>query len=99
LGDQFDLTRRHYDNDEGLVKLVTRKGVYPYEYMDGVDKFAEKQLPWVKAFFSKLYDEGVSEEDYAHAQNVWKKFKISDMRWYHDFYLKTDVLLLADVFE
>ena len=80
------------------IELLTRKGVYPYDYMDGIEKFSE-QLPPQKEFYSKLNDCGISDEDYEHAQKIWKEFEIQNMGEYHDLYLKTDVLLLADVFE
>src|SRR5688572_21095540 len=53
----------------------------------------------INRFFSKLYDESISEEEYGRANDVWNHFKIQDMRQYHDLCLKTDTLLLADVFE
>ena len=81
------------------LKLVSRKGVYPYEYMDSFNKFDEKQLPSKESFYSSLKDEHISDDDYKHAQTVWKSLKIKNMGDYHDLYLKTDVLLLADVFE
>ena len=51
------------------------------------------------AFYNKLNESSISDEDYAHAQNVWKTFQMSDMSSYHNLYLLSDVLLLADVFE
>ena len=51
--------------------LLLRKGIYPYEYMDSWERFAEPRLPPKEAFYSKLYDEHISEADYAHAQKVW----------------------------
>ena len=79
--------------------LVSRKGVYPYDYMDSFDKFEDRQLPGKDEFYSTLIDENITDEDYEHAQKVWKTFKMNDMGDYHDLYLKSDVLLLADVFE
>ena len=80
-------------------ELMTRKGIYPYDYMNGIEKFSEEKLPPKEKFFLKLNDCGISDEDYEHAQKVWKEFKIKNMGEYHDLYLKSDVLLLADVFE
>ena len=79
-------------------EFVSRKGVYPYDFMDSFEKF-EKPLPAKEMFYSKLNDEDISDEDYQHAQNIWKTFNMKTMGDYHDLYLKTDVLLLADVFE
>ena len=79
--------------------LVTRKGVYPYEYMDSFERFDETCLPPQEAFYSSLSDEGISEEDYKHAQEVWDTFDCRNIGDYHDLYLRSDVFLLADVFE
>ena len=81
------------------LALMKEKGVYPYDYMDAVEKFAEKQLPERRDFYSLLTDEDISEKEYRHAQKVWDTFRIENMGQYHDLYLKSDVLLLADVFQ
>ena len=55
-----------------VFKLMRRKGVYPYEYMDSWERFEETRLPPKEAFYSKLNMEDISEKDYEHAQQVWK---------------------------
>ena len=79
--------------------LLTRKGVYPYDYVTSIDKLKETKLPPKEAFYSLLYNEEISDEDYQHAHNVWNTFNCQTLQDYHDLYLKSDVLLLADVFE
>ena len=79
--------------------LLLRKGVYPYDWVDSIDTFSETQLPPIEAFYSKLCDEGISAEDYTHAQKVYKEFGCETFRDYHDIYNMSDVLILADVFE
>ena len=91
-------TREAFPNDEQF-RLIKRKGVYPYDYMDSFQRFSEKSLPRREDFYSILNDSGISESDYSHAKEVWSTFKIRDLGEYHDLYLRTDVLLLADVFE
>ena len=79
--------------------LLTRKGIYPYEYMSSWDRFEETQLPPIEAFYSKLNMSSISSNDYQHAQKVWKEFRIHNLRDYHDLYLRTDVVLLANMYE
>ena len=79
--------------------LLTRKGVYLYEYINSWDRFEETQLPPISAFYSNLNMSSISEEDYQHAQRVWKEFGIHNLEdYYHDLYLRTDVVLLANVY-
>ena len=80
------------------LDLMARKGVYPYDYMDSFDKF-NSQLPSKEDFYSILNDKHISKEDYEHVQNVWNTFNLKNMGQYHDLYLKSDILLLVDVFE
>ena len=67
--------------------------------MDGWDKFNEKIIPGKELFHSNLTLENISETDYAHANNVFKKFNINNLGEYHDLYVRSDTLLLADIFE
>ena len=81
------------------LNLMTRKGIYPYDYMDSFEKFNKTELPTKEEFYSILNNEHISDEDYCHAQKVWNTFKLQTMGEYHNLYLKSDILLLADVFE
>ena len=79
--------------------LMTRKGIYPYDYMDSFEKFNKTELPTKQEFYSILNNEHITNEDYCHAQKVWNTFQLQTMGEYHNLYLKSDILLLADVFE
>ena len=79
-------------------EFLIRKGVYPYEYMDSWDKF-NRSLPSIDKFYSNLNMSEISDGDYEHARKVWKEFGIKNIGEYHDLYLRTDVILLANVFE
>ena len=85
LVERFSNTYNFCNNDINKFVMLLKKGVYPYEYMDGWDKFNEKLI------YYKI--------DYIHANNVFKTFKLNNLGDYHDLYVKTDTLLLADVFE
>ena len=78
--------------------LLLRKGVYPYEYMDTCERYSEISLPSKEEFYSNLNIEDISDIDYRHANNVFKRFKLENLGDYHDLYGQSDMLLLADVF-
>ena len=83
----------------GTSPLLKKKGVFPYDYMTDFEKLSATKLPSKKLFYNKLTDSNISDADYEHALSVWEEFECKTMRDYHDLYLKTDVLLLADVIE
>ncbi|XP_050447453.1 uncharacterized protein LOC126849551 [Cataglyphis hispanica] len=87
------------DLDDADFELLTRKGVFPYEYVDDIDKLRETRLPPREAFRSSLTGDTVSGSDYERAIKVWERFRVRTLGEYSDLYLKTDVLLLADIFE
>ena len=76
-----------------------RKGVYSYEYMDDWEKFNETSLPEKEDFYSHLNVGDIADADYTHAKRVRKNFEIKSSAEYHDLYVLSDTLLLADVFE
>ena len=81
------------------LDLMSKKGVYPYDYMDSFEKFNQTELPAKEHFYSILNNQHITNDEYDHAKNVWKAFKIKTMGEYHVLYLGSDVLLLADVSE
>ena len=95
--DAFNNLKKYYKGEK--LSLVRRKGVYPYEYMDSLERFKENKLPPKEAFYSRLTGEGISDENYEHAKKVWDVFGMKTLQDYHDLYNVTDVLLLADVYE
>ena len=99
LLERFSNTYEFCGNDLNKFLFLLRKGVYPYEYMDGWNRFNEKALPGKESFYSSLTMEDISETDYANANNVFKKFNFNNLGEYHDLYVRSDTLLLADVFE
>ena len=78
--------------------MLLRKGVYPHEYMDSWEKFNKTSLPNKEAFYSKLNLEDITDRDYNRTQKVWDVFEIRSLDDYHDLYVQTDTLLLADIF-
>ena len=87
--------------NEGINKfiLLLRKGVYPYEYMDSWKRFDETSLPDKEAFYSSINMEHITDVDHRHANNVFKNLNNKNLGDYHDSYVQSDTLLLAEVFE
>ena len=94
----FASTYEFCNNDLNKFVLLLRKGVYPYEYMDPCERFSEISLPSKEDFHSNLNMEDIIDIDYRHANNVFKRFKLENLGDYHDLYVQSDTLLLADVF-
>ena len=99
LIEKFPNTYQFCNRDLNKFALLLRKGICPYEYMDGWERFNEESLPDKESFYSELNKEDITDEDYVHPKKVWKVFKIKNLGEYHDLYVQSDTLLLADVFE
>ena len=99
LSETFPNVYKFCNGDHNKFSLLLRKGVYPYEYIDSWERFNEAELPDKESFYSELNKEDITNEDYTYAQKVWKEFNIKNVGKYHDLYVQSDTLLLADVFE
>ena len=93
------LRKAFSDISEEDFKLLLRKGVYPYEFMDSIEKLENSHLPSKENFFNSLKQAEITDSDYEHAQKIWTVFNCTNMRDYMNLYLKTDVLILCDIFE
>ncbi len=92
--DKFSITRSQVKPH--LLKYYLRKGVFPYDWFDSFEKFNATSLPSKEAFYSRLHKRGITDKQYEYAQEVWSAFNCKTFKDYHDVYLATDVLLLAD---
>lgn len=96
----FYITKNvHTSYSDEQIHILTRKGVFPYDYIDSWEKLNVNQLPPKDSFYNKLNDMEITDEDYEFVQSVWTTFNINSMLEYAELYMKTDILLLADVFE
>lgn len=95
----FPNTWNYADGDSKGFALLSRKGVFPYSFIDEFKKLELPTLPASKFFYNTLTDEEISKDDYEHAAMVWTHFKCKNLREYMELYLSLDITLLADVFE
>jgi len=93
---QFENVKKRFDVN---FDMLLRKGVFPHDWFNSLEKVDERQLPPKEALYSKLNNSNITDDDFEHALKVWDNFKIKTFREYHDLYMKLDVLLLTDVFE
>ena len=92
-------TFRFFDNDINKFMLLLRKVVYPYDHMNEWERFNEIDLPEKEKLYNRLNMEDIAELDYVNVKRVYKDLEMKNFGEYHDSYLKSDVLFLADVFE
>ena len=98
LKKRFKNTLKFSNNNNNKFILLLRKGVYPYEYMHEWEKFNERTLPEKEEFYSNL-NMDITDADYMHGKRICKDFEIKHLGEYHDLYLKSETLLLVDVFK
>ena len=96
---RFKSTYEFCNNNLNKFILLLRKGVFPYEYMDNGERFDETSLPNKESFYSNLNMENLDDIDYRHGNNMFNRFKLKNLGEYHDLYVQSNTLLLADVFE
>ncbi|XP_022170549.1 uncharacterized protein LOC111033908 [Myzus persicae] len=90
--ENFRETAKVFTRDD--MPLVTRKGVYPYEYTYSWSRLDETSLPRKRDFYNTLTESGIKEEEFDHAKEVWDHFNCMTLGEYSDLYLKIDVLSL-----
>lgn len=92
--------KTHFNNlTDEQFNLITQKGIFPYDWFYCKEKMNVDSLPSKDEFYSKLSECNIKNDEYNRALTVWNKLDCKTFKDYHDLYLKTDVLLLADVFE
>ena len=88
-----------FSNQDNKFILLLQKGIYPYKYMDHWGKFNRRSLPEKLNFYSQ---QNMKDNIYAncmHQKRVCKYFDRKILEEYHDLYVQSNILLLADVFQ
>jgi hypothetical protein len=83
----------------GLPKCLRSKGIYPYSWLTSFEKLAETSLPDMFYFHNDLTGEICTEEIYKRAQEIWNELGCKYFDDYTRNYLKSDVVMLAEVME
>lgn len=96
--EDFKIIKKYFPL-QSEFELIRRKGIFPYSYIDSFNKLYEEKLPERENFKNILTNRECSEEDYSHAQNVWKTFGCKNLLDYTELYVKSDTLILSDIFE
>uniref|UniRef100_A0A1I7X0N3 Plus3 domain-containing protein n=1 Tax=Heterorhabditis bacteriophora TaxID=37862 RepID=A0A1I7X0N3_HETBA len=96
--DQCEITSNYYGNED-IFKIMRRKGVYPYEYMDSFKKYEFTELPSINKFDDSLNNKKCTEDEYQYANQVWNKMNCQNLGDYTEIYMINDVLLLKIEYE
>lgn len=98
--DSYRFLQKSLNDVAKTLDSNSKKGVYPYEYVDSLEKLINTMdLPRKEDFFSSLTQEDITEEEYEEAQKVWKRENCRTLLDYHNYYLKSDVMILKEAFE
>ncbi len=88
-----------YDKYLKAYKCQVTKGFFPYEWVTDLDKLDEPQLPPHEAFYSKLNDTNITEEEYAYCQQVWRDHQMTTFRDFLIWYNNRDVQPFVEAVE
>lgn len=81
------------------LQLQMRTGIFSYDYIDTVQKLQESHLLTIEKFYNKLNEALIIQSDHEHAIKIWNSFNFQSILYYMELYLKTDILLLTNIFE
>ena len=97
----FKILQKNFQSQLSVkqMNILKEKGIYPYEWLDDKVKFNKIKFPEIEAFYSKLNDSKLSQTEYDRGKEIYRLLNCKNFGDYHDIYLKTDVLILADVCE
>jgi hypothetical protein len=98
MRETFKNTSSEFTDDKQFL-LMIEKGIYPYDYITNFNVLYQNELPTIDKFYSRLNNSNCSDEDYEKAIKVWQTFNCNSLLDYHNIYLKSDVLLLTDIWE
>ena len=93
-----DFVRSSWGGDPEKLNMLLRKGVFPYNWLNHISKLDATTLPPKSSFYNDLSESSCTDKDYKHATKVWRDFEMKSFKEYTDLYVKTDVLLLVDIF-
>ena len=99
-GHQFPLLDKHpfFKTALSIKDKILQKGVYPYEWASSITKLKEtKSFPPHAAFYSKLKEENIMEQDYNRGKEIFTYFQCKNMLDYCHIYCRLDTILLGEV--
>lgn len=100
----FKNTREYFKTNwrhvpDKAFKLLLQKGIFPYRWFDSLDKLEDRKLPDREHWYNDLTGDAITNAEWDFVNKVWRTFKLKTFRQFHDLYMESDVMLLADVFE
>ena len=95
--DDFKILKKEFPDK---CQYLNKKLAYPYEYFNSIDDYQKPAINLKKEdFFSKLKNKCPDDEEIQRTKEIINIFNIKNGEELTELYLKSDAILLADVFE
>jgi len=88
-----------YDAFIKAYKCKLEKGFFPYDYFNSYDKINNTELPPHEAFFNKLKNKNITDEEYNVCINAWKDNNMKTFKDFLEWYNNLDVLPFVEAIE